>query len=169
MFKKILVPIDGSPNSQKALKAAVSLAKQFSSEVVALYVAEVGAYPVMPGDFIGWSASYVEETLEALRSMGQKVLDEAKQLTAKDFPALKTELEMGRAIDAICAVAEKEKCDLIVMGSRGLSDFKGFFLGSVSHGVLQRSTCPVLLIKDSLVPVHDEDSRRVVAAHTLKG
>ena len=149
MFKKILVPLDGSKSSKKALELAVSLARRFSGGLVLFHAEELVYYGAPVPDYMGWSSSLTGETMKALHERGNKVLEEAKTVAAKEVPSVETRLVIGSPAAAICAAAEKESCDLIVMGSRGLSDVKGMFLGSVSHAVLQRSKCPVLLIKES--------------------
>ena len=62
--------------------------------------------------------------------------------------------------EAIVEIANNEKADLLVLGSRGLSEFKGMLLGSVSHKVLQRSDCPVLVIKRAEAALRFANPRR---------
>lgn len=147
MFKKILVPVDGSDHSKHVLKAAAEFAKRFSGELVIVHVAEISPYRVMHDDITGWAAGYLNDTLRDLTGSAKKILESAKEQISGEFPNVKTRLEIGSPAAAICEAAQQEGCDLIIMGNRGVSDFKGFFLGSVSHQVLQRSGCPVLLIK----------------------
>lgn len=149
MFKKILVPVDGSKSSKKALAFAVSLARRFSGGLVLFHAEELVYYGAPVPDYMGWSSGLTGETMKALHEQGNKVLEEAKAVAEKEISQVDTRLVIGSPAAAICDAAEKESCDLIVMGSRGLSDVKGMFLGSVSHAVLQRSKCPVLLVKES--------------------
>jgi nucleotide-binding universal stress UspA family protein len=90
-----------------------------------------------------------EEQRERVRmAVAEKILhdaeDEAKSKGVKDIVRM---TEQGDAADEILECAERESVDLIVMGTRGLSDFKGLLMGSVSHKVAQRSPCTCITVK----------------------
>jgi nucleotide-binding universal stress UspA family protein len=135
MFKHILVAIDASEYSASAVPTAIELAKSFNADVFVLHVREHA---------LGRAAVYPQETQ-----------DEATQLVAaavkvvKDAGiAVKGEVHggyVGRTAQGIVETAKAHEVDLIVMGSRGLSDIAGAFLGSVTHKVMQIAETPVLV------------------------
>jgi len=145
MFSKILVCSDGSEEAIKAAQSAAELAKKFNSTVVLINVFTPTPGP-MP--FVGApeAVSYnqmavdADEVQEAVERRTGRVFDEA------GIP-YQTRRELGHPVDRIVSVAEEEKADLIVMGSRGLGGFQRFLLGSVSDGVLHHAHCPVLIVR----------------------
>ena len=136
MFKNILVPFDGSKYAEKALLYAANLAKEYGSKVTVIHVAIKKVYPLAE------TAVVIDTEKE-----GQEILKNSEsQAKALDITA-EYALVIGNPADEILKYATNNKIDLIVMGSRGLSDIKAFFLGSVSKKVSQRAECPVLIVK----------------------
>lgn len=146
LFGKILVAYDGSKLSKKALQKAVSLAQEISTitrptrlEVIhVLYHPTVNfgeAFVTIP---VGTSYKYSEKY--------QPIIEEVKELI---YPLEHVEIiiKPGIPVTTILEYAEDSGTDLIVMGSRGLSGIKEFFLGSVSHNVVQQAHIPVLIVK----------------------
>ena len=147
---RILVPVDGSENSMHAV------------EFIASRTTLLGSNPEI-------EVLNVQLPLpaRACRLVGQDSLtryyeDEA----AKVFEPVRAELNkvgfqageaflVGEASDSIAAEAEKFGADLIVMGSRGQTALRGLFFGSVSNGVLAKSKCPVLMLRDKAAPQSD--------------
>lgn len=137
-LKRILVSIDDSERSHLVVRRAADLAETFHAKIILLHVRQ--KVPDILGE------PYYQKVLN-------HYLQEAETITAP----LKKLLE-GRGIDhevlvlegdpaqAIKDAAEDEKCDLIVMGTRGLSDLQGMALGSVSHKVLHATKRMVLLV-----------------------
>ncbi|MFV0349088.1 MAG: universal stress protein [Halodesulfovibrio sp.] len=138
-FKKILVPVDGSTHSQLAKRKAMGMATAMGAEIVLLYA--MGKIP----NLIGGLAR--EELLSELMREGKSLLEPYRKVLEDKGVKYTEIIEAGEPGDAICAVAEREGCDLIVMGSRGLSDFEGMMLGSVTHRVLTLSKLPVLVAR----------------------
>lgn len=137
MFKKILVALDGSDYSREALPTAIEMAKKFGSQVNVVHVAEHDR---------GRAAAFsTESPAEATRLVAESVKK------AKDAGlSAKGELldrAAGHVAEAIAATAAANSIDLIVMGSRGLSDAQGFLLGSVTHRVMQLVDIPVLVAR----------------------
>jgi nucleotide-binding universal stress UspA family protein len=88
------------------------------------------------------SVHYVFEIL------GERILQQAQRIAkGKGIKDLRTKITDGEPVDKILACAEKEKADLIVLGSRGLGDLKGLLMGSVSHKVCHLSTCSCVTVK----------------------
>jgi len=140
MYEKILVPVDGSEGGWKALDYAKALAEKFDSQLVILTVlqpftnASILAVPVD-------SSSVNSE----LNEVGKKVIALAKEKIGSLKANFKT--EVGRPSKVVVNVAKDEGVNLVVIGSRGLSGFAEFFLGSVSSEVAQLCPVPVLIVK----------------------
>jgi len=144
MYKKILVPIDGSPTAQRGLDEAIALAGLTHAELELLHV--VDAYPLLPD-------MAVLRDLHALREEmsrhGQRVLTEAAH-EARDAGVTARvrlrEIESGRAAKAIVETAREYRCDLIVMGTHGRRGLDRLLMGSDAEQVSRTSHLPVLLV-----------------------
>lgn len=147
MINKILVALDGSPGSLAALRKAAAAAKAVDGSLLLLHVMEVKKPMLIHDDFTGNLVYFLNETVARLQAEGKRILETAKARVDVDF---KYRLELGNPAEVICDAAKNESCDLIAMGSRGLNDFAGMVLGSVSHRVLQRSSVPVLIARGSM-------------------
>ena len=137
-ISRILLPVDGSRLSDAAADMAIDLAGDGAS-VVLLHVRRT-----VP---VGLGQPNANELLEHLVNKAEAVMAHyrAMLLNAKvDFQEL---VIGGDVAEVIANTANAEKCDLIVMGSKGKSDLEGLFLGSVTHKVLQTTTKPVLVVK----------------------
>lgn len=150
VIKKILVPIDGSECSQKALEYALDLAEKYSAEIKLLTVTEhvVLVEPIFLAASIFDTQSQIEIE-KNIEKAYKNILDEALRKSIHDYPNLKIEKQLlkGRPADEIVEFAETENFDMIIMGNRGLSRIKDFFLGSVSNRVVDKAKCPVLIVK----------------------
>jgi nucleotide-binding universal stress UspA family protein len=149
-IKKILVPIDGSKHSDRALDYALDLAEKYSADIQLVSVAQsvVAAGPMFltqPMLPPASTAMYVKE----IETAHKKMLSEAFKKAKESKPRIKVskKLVTGRPADKIVEIANEGNFDLIVMGSRGAGGIKGFFLGSVSDRVADLARCPVLLVK----------------------
>lgn len=145
MFKKILVPVDGSEGSWRALEHALEMGRKFESKIVIVNVVQpynnVGLLAV-PMDAVSISNAH-----EELQKVGGKVMEMAKEKMG-DYPhGMEYVMEIGHPSERIIAYTKKSGCDVIVIGSRGLSGIAEFFLGSVSSKVSQYAEIPVLIIK----------------------
>ncbi|WP_438431878.1 universal stress protein [Gorillibacterium sp. sgz500922] len=143
IFRKILVPYDGSKASLKALNKAIDIAS--SDSAIELHVMNVLQFPtlVLGEAMISPPATMQKEYYDA----SLELLQEAKKrLEALPNPT-QTVQEDGQPADAILDYAEKNGFDLIVIGSRGLGNIRSFVLGSVSHNVVQHAKIPVLVVK----------------------
>lgn len=141
-FKKILVAYDGSDLSKKALDAALKMGESSDASIEIIYVYQ---YP----SFVAFSsvpAEVQEGILKDYHDHAKSVIDEVDKLVA-DNPRVTTKLKQGSPATTLLEYAEKIGCDLIVMGSRGLSGIREFVLGSVSHHIVQHSPVPVLVVK----------------------
>lgn len=139
MIKRILVPLDGSENADRALDMALELAQQNAVDLMLVAVVEYGfAAPEV-------SDRYFSE----LKAYHEKVLMDAQEKARKALPktSVTTKLIEGYPSDKIVEVAKENKADLIVMGRRGQSHLRHTLLGSVSDGVADQSPCSVLIVK----------------------
>ena len=137
-FKKILVPIDGSKFSEKALQRSCEFVNVFDSKIVLLYVVEKS----LPINFLDR-----KEYLKILRKFGNQALKKANNLLSKKGITAKILLKEGNIVAEIEKVVKKEKCDLVIVGNKGLGSVTRFFLGSVSNKLAQSSSCSVLIVK----------------------
>ena len=137
-FKKILVPLDGSKYSEKALQRACEIVNAFDSKLILIYVVEK-SIPVNLLDR--------KEYLQILQKFGNKTLKNANELVSKKGISAKTILKEGNITTEIDKVVKSEKCDLIIVGSKGLGAVTRFLLGSVSNKLAQSSSCSVMIVK----------------------
>ena len=138
MFNNIILAIDGSEYSQRAIEYARSLSERYSA---ALWLVHVFSNT---SDLLGYQD--FQKLYARRKSAGQAVLDDAKSLLGKTTFKVHEELLEGSEAEAILKVAEKNRADLIVMGTRGFGAVKGLLIGSVSRKVIHLSTCPVLVV-----------------------
>jgi len=137
-FKKILVPLDGSKFSEKALQRACEVVNAFDSKLFLLYVVEKS----LPINLLDR-----KEYLEMVRKFGNKTLEKANNVLSKKGIIAKTFLKEGNIVNEIKKVTKKENCDLIIVGNKGLGAVTRFLLGSVSNKLAQSSSCSLLIIK----------------------
>ncbi|KUO75117.1 MAG: universal stress protein UspA [Desulfosporosinus sp. BRH_c37] len=142
MFKKILVPTDASEYSRRALKIALEMARSIQAEVVLLHVS------FTPQAYWGYTISYgITVTQEQLDQNGELALDATLTGIDSEQVVINKRVESGHPVTLILEYIKKENIDLVVMGSHGYGAIAGSVLGSVSQRVLQRASCPVLIIK----------------------
>ena len=138
--KKILVPLDGSPNSIRGLDMAIHIARQSHGTITALTVKSVpGIYAIHPLGFLDFSS--MTEVKKFLDSAKLRAAKKGIQLTGKALAG-----DPGFDI-ARFANNKKNKIDLVVIGARGRGSTKEIFLGSVSNYVLHKVKKPVLIVK----------------------
>lgn len=140
-FKRILVPVDFSDHSAKALETAIELAKSFSSEVHLLH-----AYPINTAVY-PYGMILTEQVEKEIREAAERQLEEwTAKATAAGVEAdgLVTPTS---ASQAIFERAQELNADLIVMGTRGVSGLAHVLLGSVAERTVRLAPCPVLTVR----------------------
>jgi nucleotide-binding universal stress UspA family protein len=150
-IRKILVPLDGSSTSLKALQYAVHLAGFGTStaELVVMHVLE----DVKQGGAIGLQAKYgnvrlVEGFKRARREAALKWLKQIQEAARKKGIQIKIEVLDGDSkAEVIIDYAAENAVDLIVVGSRGLTGFKRLLLGSVANAIVANAPCPVMVVR----------------------
>lgn len=144
MFKKLLVPVDGSPTARGALLTAVDLAKLCGASMVVISVYDSFPFIVAGPDYGYAQVPYVD----AMRNEAHATVEEARKLAADAGLVVEGQvLESPKTWRAIVDAAESSQADLIVMGSHGRSGLDKLVMGSVAQSVLQRVTLPVLVVR----------------------
>ena len=143
MIGKILVAIDGSTEADRALDFALNLAQKYSAEVTLLTVVPSVFLPVPSLNVINSEA--IADASAELEKGFNVVMYRAKK-KAKRISSIEvfTELKHGNPDEVIIETAEYGKFDLVVIGSRG---YRSYTLGSVSSRVVEKATCPILIVK----------------------
>ena len=125
---------------------AANLASKFGSEVVLVNI--VNPAPLVAPYMMAVEAvPNTEVLLEYAEESQRALLCKASAAFEQEGVKATARAEMGQPVDVILSVAEEEKADLIVLGSRGLGGFQRLMLGSVSDGVLHHAHCPVLIVR----------------------
>jgi nucleotide-binding universal stress UspA family protein len=141
-IRKILVPVDFSDHSARALDHAIGLAKVFGAEIDLLHSYEVTPIVTLYG--VGYPA-----TLDAdLRGAATQRLSTWREKALGEGLTVRQHVVSSPASEAIVDLAKEMGVDLIVMGTRGLRGLKHVMLGSVAERTLRRAPCPVLTVRD---------------------
>ena len=139
MFHKILVAIDGSPSSEKALATAVDLAAHYQAELISLSVAELPEVVAMVDE--------VDEIRQSADVFFRKIAEAAVAYAKSRGVALRSVLVRGHAAEEILRFAENEEVNLIVLGRQGHSRIARFFLGSTTDRVSEHCRTAVMIVK----------------------
>lgn len=145
MYAKILVPLDGSPCSDRAFEEAVALARVMKSRLLLLHVIDTLPLAMDMVPPASW-----QDLAEGLRKHGQGLLERAHQTAATHGIASETRLIEDRSesvADSIVAEAAGSACDLVVMGTHGRRGFARALAGSDAERVLRLCPVPVLLVR----------------------
>lgn len=153
MYKKILVPLDGSRTGGKAVDHAVEIAKKFDAQVMLFRVVPTPTVPVTamgaPGSVAMYEmaaeAAEVEEEAGVKRARNQ--INTRRRQLEQDGVKASAEVVVGDPAGLIKKTAKQEKVDLIVMSTRGRSGITRAFLGSVADDVVRSGVAPVLLLR----------------------
>lgn len=143
-FGKILVAVDGSEQSMRAVDVAISLTTKYDSLLTALYVIHIpfgeSIYPRAV-----WHKEFIEDVNTETRAWFEDIRDRGKKSEVSIELTMK---ETAESIPAqIIKYANERKFDLIVVGSKGKTGLEKLFLGSVAAGVLAYAPCPVLVVR----------------------
>jgi nucleotide-binding universal stress UspA family protein len=141
MFKTMLIPVDGSPYSDEALKEGVKLAKTLGASVTLLHVMETPVMLYGAGDAVAYQTTFYDE----LRRKAEGILECAKKLARQAGAEVNTRLVQG-ARPAEVIMQLQNEYDLIVMGTHGRKGMSRWWVGSVAEGVLRRATQPCLIV-----------------------
>jgi nucleotide-binding universal stress UspA family protein len=137
MFETIVLAVDGSEPAKRAIPVAADIASKYGSEVIAVHVLEqqLGRGGPIAFDTTEEAARIADDAARSLKDVGVSARAEARAAIS------------GRAAQEIMDVTASEDAGLIVMGSRGMSDWEGLLVGSVAHKILHLSSVPVLIVR----------------------
>lgn len=151
-IRKILVPHDGDPMSDKALMYAGELGKALNAKVVVLHVIEEQEIQIPGTILLGNDQVTISKVKRSIiRELEQKwtrfILEKARLLSS-DISNISSEVRMGDAAEEILRIAKESEVGLIVMGTRRLQGLSKvvMVLGSVARKVSERASCPVMLV-----------------------
>ncbi|MCL6611921.1 MAG: universal stress protein [Peptococcaceae bacterium] len=139
MYKKILVPVDGSELSSTAVKNALEIAAAAGAGITLMHVLEL---PPQMKTLVEGSP-----VREQMVEEGKKILGRARENCEAAGVSCDEKLVWGVPAYEIVREGEQGRYDLIVIGNRGLGEVKGWLLGSVSRRVVRHARCPVLVVK----------------------
>jgi len=141
MYKRILVPIDGSESSLRTLDYAAELASILGSQIELFHV--IAPLPSTVQRYF-----QVNDLTQEIHGFGREMLEDAQKTISEKYNLeIETDLIYGDPANEICEKAKKNQFDLIVIGSRGLSDISSIIMGSVSRRVARHAVCPVLIVR----------------------
>lgn len=160
MIHHVLVPTDGSENAERAVRFSAQVAdRRQQAEVTVVYVhLRVTSTAHLGTSMIGTEQSMQEirplndepdsEELVHAREIVDRAVAEIKSLVTSPDVTVTGRVMVDDRVDAgVLRVADETKADIIVMGTRGLSPLRGAIMGSVSHALIEKATCPVLIVK----------------------
>jgi nucleotide-binding universal stress UspA family protein len=145
VYKRILVPVDGSPTSTAGLNEALRLAKSQKAKVRLIHI--VDELMIFSSSEAGLN---IEPVLESMKRAGKRLLDRAAKLAAAKGIRAETELwenATGRVAEVLIGRAKRWRADLIVMGTHGRRGVNRMLLGSDAELVVRNSPVPVLLVR----------------------
>lgn len=147
MFKNILIPTDGSPLSQKAVVQGVALAKSVGAKVTAFFAAPP-ATPIVYRDHLPVGYATPGEHEEMIRKTAAKYLGFVERAAKKaGISCESVHVTSDYPEEGILKVAQKKKCDLIVMATHGQGGLRGMLIGSVTQKVLNQAKIPVMVFR----------------------
>lgn len=138
MSKKILVAFDGSEPSSRAFHVALEMAEKFQWGLLVVAVISLPESKSTPR---------MEAFLEESHAQFDAVFTDLREIAQKKGVTLETAIEAGHPAEHIISRAEKEGCEHIVLGRRGMSRIERWVIGSVSERVLRYAHCPVTVVK----------------------
>ena len=169
---RIVLAVDGSEGSYDAARAIAHLFP--AQELTILYAVDVPrlAYPATTP---GLQTDFALKMEHAMRDEGARILDRAAGMVGPDPGPTDKRIEAGTAAEVILAAIDRVRADLIVLGSRGLSQISELLLGSVSHRITTHASCSTLVVKSAmprlhhiLLPVESQEDAEVAIAFLAK-
>ena len=137
MFERILLAVDGSEHSRRAVVVAGDMSRRYGGEVIVLHVRE---------HEVTWGADIDVETAAEARQLVDGVVRDLKD-SGTNVRGEVVRVPLGQTPRAILDMAQEEAVGLIVMGTRGLSDWGRLLMGSVAHKIVHLAEVPVLVVR----------------------
>lgn len=155
MFNKLLVPLDGSELSERALQPALTIARAVKGEVTFLRVPATDLMLVPDAAVLtGYGIMWPDQSLEQSRQETREYLAAIAKTHASPSVQVQTKLMEGSVAETILEAATADQADLIVMSSHGYSGLNRWLLSSVAERVLHSAPCPVFVIRSPEPPRH---------------
>ena len=143
-LKKILVPLDGSDPSFRAAKYAIKIAKMADADITCIHV-------IINLPYSGYATAgiAITEYIDEAKKTAESWYNEVKKTAEKADVIMHSDtiFDVASATDSIINYSEKNNIDLIIMGTKGRTGLKKYFLGSVATGVVTHAKCPVLVVR----------------------
>ncbi|MBN2229097.1 MAG: universal stress protein [Candidatus Thorarchaeota archaeon] len=140
-IKSILVAVDGSAHSEKAVRYACAMGPPLGAEVVLLHVVPMVVSATPYHDTVS------DQPFISLQNLGEDILERAKKLANRCGCEVVDMISHGDPAAQIIDIASERGVDIIIIGSRGLSGIKRLFTGSISDKVSKSASCPVMIIR----------------------
>lgn len=140
-IKEILVPVDGSENSMRAVDYAVGLASALDARIRLFYV-----FPVSSVEIIGMAGMSRDDIERAAQAAAQQVFDKVHAEIGESKVRIEDETSIGDPAEEIIRWTEDDNDLLVIIGRRGLSRIQSLLLGSVSEKVVRHAHSPVTII-----------------------
>ena len=140
-IKSILVAVDGSEHSEKAVRYACAMGKPLGADVVLLHVVPMVVTATPYQDTIS------DQPFLSLQMVGEDILAKAKKLANKCGCEVIDMISHGDPAAQIIDIATERGVDIIILGSRGVSGIKRLFTGSISDKVSKNASCPVMIVR----------------------
>ncbi len=147
-LKRILVPLDGSPLSERALPMALTLGRTFDSELILLRALQIPTSLLAPSD--AEPGYWAGEAEAQMRRDAEAYLQSKQEELRQQGYSVRTIFSRDPAADEIIRVATKEQVDLIVMSTHGRGGVARWAFGSVADRVARYSPCPILLVRQEV-------------------
>jgi nucleotide-binding universal stress UspA family protein len=145
-IRKVLVPVDFSDHSQRALEEAIELSKSFGAQLHLLH-----CYQIHPASIAPYGIVVPESFEHDVRMAALQRLSEWREKVSAQGVRVQEHIVALAPPDEIVSMAEHLGVDLIVMGTRGLTGLKRALLGSTAERVIRAAKCPVLTVKSTTV------------------
>ncbi|HHU85556.1 MAG: universal stress protein [Pelotomaculaceae bacterium] len=145
MYKNILIAVDGSELSTKAAQHGAELASKLGAGLTLFHVVPpLPSFDNMSPDRVG---NIHQDIVNEFIKQGREILSLTEEKLAGYGLNVSTGITVGHPAEEICKKVEAGGFDLLVMGSRGLGQIKGYLMGSVSNRVCRHANCPVLIVR----------------------
>jgi nucleotide-binding universal stress UspA family protein len=153
-FKRLLIPLDGSPLAEKALPVALALAQKFDSEIILLQAVDIPPSMLDPVEY--GSVYWLQEAMTQFRTEAETYLKDKETFLREQGYNVRTLVREAAPAQEIIHTADEEKVDMIVMSTHGRGGVARWTFGSVADKVARYCSCPVLLVREGM---HLENNR----------
>ncbi|MEL6840740.1 MAG: universal stress protein [Pseudomonadota bacterium] len=146
MFKTIVVAVDGSDCSKKAVDAACDIATAGDGKLIIVHAPQAETTAFVVGGPVGYHELLTAPSHAELEETGNKIIAEAAAIAKEKGCSPETDMHIGDPVRHVLGIAKTKDADLIVMGRRGLGAVASLFLGSTSQRIQHHATCACLTV-----------------------